>query len=82
MLCNVNGKDLRESIRGGARRPESENKSEQKKRKEYSRERLDEDINICLTCTKERCTGYCKRIQESRRAISNERKRERHLSSE
>lgn len=45
----------------------------------YSRERLDEDINICLTCTKaaEKCKGYCAKIAASRREMARARKQEK-----
>ena len=45
----------------------------------YSRERLDEDINICLTCTKaaEKCKGNCAKIAASRKEIARARKLEK-----
>lgn len=42
----------------------------------YSRERIEEDVNVCLNCTRERCeTGRCKLILESRRKLASERKK-------
>lgn len=47
----------------------------------YSRERIDEDISICLNCDRERCTGQCKRIVKSRKEISDARKENRRLQA-
>lgn len=42
----------------------------------YSRERIEEDVNVCLNCTRDRCkTGRCKLIMESRRRLADDRKK-------
>lgn len=76
MLTTARGKGLRDVINGGARKPEvyQTKKELAGRKKEYSRERQEEDINICLTCEKTKCTGYCKRIEASRREIARERR--------
>lgn len=48
----------------------------------YSRERLEENIDICLTCERVRCTGSCNKILESRREIARERKAKRLTAAE
>lgn len=73
MLTTVKGKSFRATVYSNTSPKPS---GEERRKKEYSRERLDEDISICLTCTKEKCTGMCKRIEDSRREISMARKAE------
>lgn len=45
-----------------------------KKIEPYSRERLEENIDICLNFDRAKCTGRCKKILESRKEIARERK--------
>lgn len=80
MLTNVKGKNFRETVRVGVMRDETGTVT--KAKKEYSRERLEEDISICLNCKKEKCTGSCAAIMDSRRQLSNERKRKRNIPTE
>ena len=48
----------------------------------YSRERLEENIDICLTCDSEKCTGRCKKIIESRKEIARERKAQKRIAAD
>lgn len=43
------------------------NAPQKRKNKPYSRQKTDEDITICLNCTKKKCTGSCKKILASMR---------------
>lgn len=43
----------------------------------YSRERVEEDYTICLNCTRKKCTGNCRKIENSRREIALARKLEK-----
>ena len=79
MLTTVKGKSFRATVYSNTSPKPS---GEERRKKEYSRERLDEDINICLTCTKEKCTGMCKKIEDSRKEISVSRKAEKKKSIE
>lgn len=79
MLTNVKGKSFRETVYANSSPVVSGVSMGPKKKPEYSRERLDEDITICLSCTREKCTGNCNKIQESRRVISRERKHKRDI---
>lgn len=45
-----------------------------KKKSTYSRERLEEDINICLNCQRPDCNGKCKKITNSRKEASRARR--------
>lgn len=40
--------------------------SNNKKQKPYSRQRIDEDISICLNCKRASCSGSCKKIESSK----------------
>ena len=48
----------------------------------YSRERIEEDISICLNCERARCTGNCMDIERSRKEIARERKAKKYAIAE
>lgn len=71
------------SKKGAARAHQLSYEREGKQAEPYSRERLEEDIDICLTCERDECkTGRCNKILESRRAIARERKNRKFISAE